>query len=571
MLAGTTFIDGTVGLIAGIGQAIANGVDNDPNKHWYEGIWDNPVTQAMHEVNQLSEEYMPNYRTQAQQEAPWYSLDNLTSANFIFDTVVKNMGFTVGAAFSGGVYTKAIDWAAKAIKLAKFGKATAATVEAGQKAVQSARATRATKAVVGSFFNAQAEAVQEAYNSKQDFITVQGQRIESRKLEQQNEALLEFAQNGGIVNPDGTPDTVNSDPAAIAALNQRLSDIENATTKAHSEIEKQSENVGTMTGLLNIPVLWLSDLAMFGKMYAGGWKAARAEQRTVTRATKEAVKEAKAAAKAGDPSKMAKLQEIVAKAEETGYQGLTQAEKAMVEEVAPHILGPKMGATWAATKGPFREFNEEMLQGAAAQAASYQYEDEVDKIFDAALNIDATYQTKDVLSSILHGLGSQYGDIDKYEEGFVGAITGLLGAPTFGRRNNSTDQTYLGKSKWIGLTGGTYTELRDYRRDRKRADQAARDATDVLRNENLASNIKHLIAQSKFQNDMDQAIIHDDEKEYKDARTAATFEMINHLKRVDRLDLLQRAMEVTTEFTDEDVAEIAEMVTKQVSATTPDV
>lgn len=70
---------------------------------------------------------------------------------------------------------------------------------------------------------------------------------------------------------------------------------------------------------------------------------------------------------------------------------------------------------------------------------------------------------------------------------------------------------------------------------------------------------------------MDRAIIHDDEKEYKDARTASTFEMISHLKRVDRLDLLQRAMQATTEFSDEDIAEIAESVSKQVSATTPDV
>lgn len=41
---------------------------------------------------------------------------------------------------------------------------------------------------------------------------------------------------------------------------------------------------------------------------------------------------------------------------------------------------------------------------------------------------------------------------------------------------------------------------------------------------------------------MDRAVIHDDEKEYKDARTASIFEMVSHLKRAGRLDLLQRAM-----------------------------
>lgn len=70
---------------------------------------------------------------------------------------------------------------------------------------------------------------------------------------------------------------------------------------------------------------------------------------------------------------------------------------------------------------------------------------------------------------------------------------------------------------------------------------------------------------------MGRAIIHDDEKEYKDARTAATFEMISNLKRAGRLDLLQRAMEATTEFSDEDIQEIVEMTQKQVSASDPNI
>lgn len=70
-----------------------------------------------------------------------------------------------------------------------------------------------------------------------------------------------------------------------------------------------------MDGLLNIPVLWLDNIAMFGKMYAGGWKSARNAHRTTTRATKEALKEAKAAAKAGDPTKLNQLKELVVKAE----------------------------------------------------------------------------------------------------------------------------------------------------------------------------------------------------------------------------------------------------------------
>ena len=570
ILAGTSFIDGTAGLIQGLGQGIYNIFDEDKDTSFSQGLWDNSITQLMGQLNDAAEKELVNYRTEEETNGPWYSIDNLTSANFIFDTIVKNTGFTVGAAFSGGVYTKAISWGAKALGLARLGKASAATIEAGQEAMEAARATKATKALVGSFFNAHAEAVQEAYNSSQDFIRTTSQEIDSRAAEQRSLAIQEFIKKGGSILADGSPNPA-SDPSALAELKNKFKQIDEASTAAKKEAIKQSKNVGTMDGLLNIPILWLSNVAMFGKMYAGGWESARNANRTITRATKEAVKRAKEAAKAGDMTELNKLTKIVSKAEQTGYQGLSEVEKSLVEEAAPHLLGKKAGVTWAAIKGPLREGNEEMMQGAAAQAATYKYSNEVDKIFDSKLNLESSYKVRGVLESIMEGLRNQYGDIDNYEEAFVGAFTGLLGSPTFGRRNNSTDQTYLGKSKWIGLTGGSITEVMDYLRDRRTADKAAKHATEVLRRENLADDIKHLIAQTHFNDTMDRAVIHDDEKEYKDARTASIFEMVSHLKRVGRLDLLQRAMATTTQFTDEDIAEIAESVSKEVSATTPDV
>ncbi len=570
ILAGTTFIDGTVGLLYGLGQGVSNMFDGDDSTSFAQGLWDNPIVNLMGQINSAAEKGLVNYRTEEEINGPWYSLDNLTSANFIFDTVIKNMGFIVGAALSGGVYTKAIALGAKAIGLAKLGQSSAATIAAGQKAMQAAKATRATKALVGSFFNAHAEALQEAYNASQDFIMTSNRKIDSRAAEQKSLAIQEFVNQGGSVLADGSPNPV-SDPSALASLNTKLQQIDQASSAAKQEAVRQSKDVGTMDGQLNIPILWLSNILMFGKMYAGGWKAARNVNKTTTRATKEAMKEAEVAARAGDPSKLNKLNEIVAKAEKTGYQGLSQAEKNMVEEVAPHILGKKMGVTWAAAKGPLREGNEEMMQGAAAQAAHYRYENEVDRIFDAKLNLESTYKVRGLMESIAHGFKSQYGDIDNYEEAFVGAITGLLGSPTFGKGNNSTDQTYLGRSKWIGLSGGAITEVRDYLRDRKNADLVAQHATEALRRETLSDDIKHLIAQTHFNDTMDRAIIHDDEKEYKDARTASIFEMVSHLKRAGRFDLLQRAMQTATEYTDEDIAEIAKSVSKEVSATTPDV
>src|SRR5574344_1050600 len=55
ILAGTTFLDGTVGLIFGAGTAI--GEDR------WSGLWDNDFSKAMQSVNKWSEQALPNYYT----------------------------------------------------------------------------------------------------------------------------------------------------------------------------------------------------------------------------------------------------------------------------------------------------------------------------------------------------------------------------------------------------------------------------------------------------------------------------------------------------------------------------
>lgn len=569
VLAGTTFISGTLGLAAGVAQAIANGVSSDENVHWYEGIFNNPIVQAMSEVNKLSEEYLPNYRTEVEQNRSWWQ--NLGTANFWFDDVVKNMGFTIGAAFTGGVYSGVISKVARLLGRIKTAGMSEATIQAGVKAMEKATATRHTKALIGSYFNAQAEAVQEAYNSKDDFININTQQVKNNTLEQKDIALQNFIDQGGTLLEDGSPDLANSDPRLAQAYLQRIKDIDDAEAATLKDIELQSNNAGTMTGLLNMPILWLSNIFMFGKMYAGGWKAARNSTKAQVRATKEAYKEAKEAAKQGDPTKLKKLQDIVKRAEQTGGEGLTAEEKALVELRNSHILGKKMGATVAALKGPTREFNEEMLQGAASQAAQYRYSNEVDKIYNARLDIDAEQKTIGLIDAIQYGLSQQYGDLRNWHEGVIGAITGLLGSPTFGRRNNSTDQTYLGKSKWIGMSGGTIVETRDFLRSRRRQDEAAQKVTQAFRSGNLADGLKHLVAQTHFEDVKNRAIIHDDEKEYKDARTASIFEMLSYFRRVGRLDLVKRAAELTTTFTEQEIQDIFEQTSKQVSAVDKDV
>jgi hypothetical protein len=83
------------------------------------------------------------------------------------------MGFTIGAVYSGGIYTKAIDAVAKLIGTGRMGAATAETIAAGEKAMESARATKAAKATLGALLSAHAEATTEAYNTYTDGLKLE--------------------------------------------------------------------------------------------------------------------------------------------------------------------------------------------------------------------------------------------------------------------------------------------------------------------------------------------------------------------------------------------------------------
>ena len=114
VLAGTTFMSGTAGFALGGVEALAA---LDGSK-----VWNNEITRLANDITKSSEELMPVYYSTLQQEKPWYAADNLLSANFLGDKFLKNMGFTIGAMYSGKLWSGAMYKFMDAI--GKVGKAT---------------------------------------------------------------------------------------------------------------------------------------------------------------------------------------------------------------------------------------------------------------------------------------------------------------------------------------------------------------------------------------------------------------------------------------------------------------
>lgn len=98
ILALTTFADGILGTVAGlanlVGDASTGKIGSAKDALW--SFINNPFSQAMQQINEDAESWLPNYYTEYEQSQPWYT--QIGTANFIGDKFLKNLGFMIGAA-----------------------------------------------------------------------------------------------------------------------------------------------------------------------------------------------------------------------------------------------------------------------------------------------------------------------------------------------------------------------------------------------------------------------------------------------------------------------------------------
>lgn len=231
ILAGTTFLDGTLGLVLGGAQAIAEGRGS--------ALWDNPFSKAMQSINEWSEEALPNYYTDAERNEPWY--ENIFTANFLGDKFIKNLGFTVGAFYGGGVTAAGL----KATKLPQIIGAV----------TKSSRAPAIVTSGVGATISAVNEGRIEALNNSTDWFN-----LHKTQLDDQHTARLQ-AIDGMYLDPE---------------MHNRMIAQENANYEATlSKLTEDRLKMGNADLLMNIPILTASNLIQFGRMYANGFKTAR--------------------------------------------------------------------------------------------------------------------------------------------------------------------------------------------------------------------------------------------------------------------------------------------------------
>jgi len=128
LLTGTTFLQGTLGLVNGLARWAEDGR--------FASFYDNEFNRQLDEMNKKAEDALPNYYTDKEKNGKWYSPDYWMTGNFLWDGVVKNMGFAAGAYLTGGAYSAALKGlatlpgAARLFSMGRAAEAIAASEEA---------------------------------------------------------------------------------------------------------------------------------------------------------------------------------------------------------------------------------------------------------------------------------------------------------------------------------------------------------------------------------------------------------------------------------------------------------
>lgn len=118
-IATTTFLDGTIGLVTGLYSAAADGK--------FSSFYDNEFSNTLDELNtEYLENNFANYRTEAERNRDWNTVGdvatNIFNANFIFDDVLKNMGFILGMWGSAATYSSVLKGIRSSAQIAAVGK-----------------------------------------------------------------------------------------------------------------------------------------------------------------------------------------------------------------------------------------------------------------------------------------------------------------------------------------------------------------------------------------------------------------------------------------------------------------
>ena len=94
----------------------------------FSALFDNDANRMADDFSKKLEDVLPNYMSQNEKDADWWSPDYLLTPNFVADGLLKNLGYSYGTIVSGKMWVKALNSVGIIDKLVKVGKGLEAAV-----------------------------------------------------------------------------------------------------------------------------------------------------------------------------------------------------------------------------------------------------------------------------------------------------------------------------------------------------------------------------------------------------------------------------------------------------------
>lgn len=523
--ASTTFIDGTLGTLMGLGTGIYNLMDDDPTTGFWRGMWDNAVTNAMADVNDKMEEVAKNYRSEWENNASVFErmLSAKGAANFWGDDILKNAGFTIGAAASiwatGGMGSllngsKAIGTIGKGLGL----------LSKGAQGLEYTKAGKVASWLAKTFVSTQGEASIEALNSTRESLKALDAETAAMNEEGHKQALLEYETaiaNG--VNPE----------IAKRAYENELMTLDNQIKEYGNHVQDTLGDAGNMIYAANIAALSVSNNLTLGSMIRGGFNNSKSLlNQAIKTSGGKTITTAEEAGKAllkGDLKFAApKVDNATAKA--IGHWALTSTQEGLEEGV--QNIASNTGQIYAAAEGhKWAKDHTTML----------------DNLIDSDADADlATYS-----KAMGKAFEEQFGKLNSpgWTEVMAGFLTGALGVASV--HTNKQGQI---RPTW---QGGIKESLEYVKGDNKAIAEIADKVNQALTSNKFNERAKHAVEQIAIKKEQDKALENDDINAYKNLEIQQLMSDAIFFRDMGMLDdYLAMYEEMAKGLSDEDLAEL---------------
>ena len=529
-LAVSTFLNSTIGLISGAVQGLENIATGKNDGDFLRGFWDNSITNSLQEFNEFADkEGAPNYYTLEEKESPWYQ--NIFTANFLGDKLLKNMGFTIGA-IAAAYVTQGLGIGTLVGKGLQAAGASASAIRTG---------ANIANGVVNTVVSAAGEASVEAYQAVHDGMKNNDYAVDNYIFQQQQKLSAEMEQQ---IN-DGIPEEI-----ARNEYETKMSQVYNNAEKIRQNYLKHTTDMGNSVFSSNMAILSVTNALEFGNIMKGGWGTNKLFSKLDDRIERIV----------GD-----KTVSATAKGDEAFARGVIRGEsKYGVSMEDPSGYAGKM-MLGSGLKNMFTEGFEEGAQRFASDtaqiraAAQTQKYAETNGLIDHALNPEVTSAMVDYSEAMTKAWADSFGGAGKsgWEEVALGAITGLLGVPMVGKRKNGK----LG----LTLAGGFSQEYRDAKREYESIANRVAEMNKFIDSKKMRDNLLRGTANISMLQASRMALFNDDHVLFKNIqalRSANTALFLN--QQHDLGNGYSAAVdELANNLTDEDVQHYKEIKAKE--------